>query len=63
VIRFWALIAEDTNRLISRLTTDDAITLAGGFIPAFITEPVTIWDVIHGWSETIGVVAFVTAVA
>jgi hypothetical protein len=63
MIRFRTLVAKDANRLVSRLATDNAVTLAGGFVPAFVTEPIAIWDVIHGWSEAVGMIAFVTAVA
>ncbi len=63
MIRFRALVAEDANSLVSRFTTDDAVALAGSFVPAFVTEPVAIWDVIHGWTEAVGMIAFVTSVA
>jgi hypothetical protein len=63
VIRFRALVTEDADSLVSGFTTDDAVALAGSFIPALVTEPVAIWDVIHGWPEAVGVIAFVTSVA
>lgn len=63
VVSFGTLVTEDADGLITRFATDDAIALACSFVPAFVTEPITVWDVIHWRPEAVRVIAFITTIA
>ena len=63
MISFWALITEDADSLVARLPADDAIALAGGFVPTLVAEPIAFGDVVHWRAEAVGVVTLVASVA
>lgn len=63
MVSFGALVAEDPVLGVARFAAHDTVALAGGFVTALVTEPVTIRDVLHGRFETVGVVALIAAVA
>jgi hypothetical protein len=63
VIGLWALIAENARSLTARFAANNTVALPRGLVTALVTEPVAIWNVVHGRSEAVCVVAFIAAIA
>jgi hypothetical protein len=63
MVGFRTLITEHPAIFAARFAAHDAIPLSSRLISAFVTEPIAIGDVVHGWFEAVSVIALVAAIA